>query len=193
MADDTGFVIVGASLAGAKAAETLPGSEQFGGPVVLLGTEDELPYERPPLSKDYLLGKAERDKIYVHPEDWYASNDVDLRRGVTVTGIDRAARAVTLADGGQVGYSKLLLTTGSAPRRLPVPGADLDGVLYLRTAADSDKLKDAFTSGARIVVIEVRAGSGSRRRPRPGRRAPTSPCSKPPSCRCCGCSAARSR
>ena len=71
MADDTGFVIVGASLAGAKAAETLR-AEQFSGPVVLIGTEDELPYERPPLSKDYLLGKAERDKIYVHPEEWYA-------------------------------------------------------------------------------------------------------------------------
>jgi 3-phenylpropionate/trans-cinnamate dioxygenase ferredoxin reductase subunit len=152
MADDTGFVIVGASLAGAKAAETLR-AEQFSGPVVLIGTEDELPYERPPLSKDYLLGNAERDKIYVHPEDWYAGHDVDLRRGVTVTGIDRAAHAVTLGDGSQLPYAKLLLTTGSAPRRLPVPGADLGGVLYLRTAADSDRLKDAFTSGARIVVI----------------------------------------
>jgi 3-phenylpropionate/trans-cinnamate dioxygenase ferredoxin reductase component len=152
MADDTSFVIVGASLAGAKAAETLR-AENFAGPVVLLGTENELPYERPPLSKDYLLGKAEREVIYVHPRQWYADNDVDLRLGVTVTGIDRAARTVTLADGSQVSYGKLLLTTGSAPRRLPVPGADLDGVLYLRTAADSDKLKSAFTSGARIVVI----------------------------------------
>ena len=85
------YVIVGASLAGAKAAETLR-AESFGGPVVLIGTEDELPYERPPLSKDYLLGKAERDMIYVHPRQWYADNDVDLRLGVTVTGIDRAAR-----------------------------------------------------------------------------------------------------
>jgi 3-phenylpropionate/trans-cinnamate dioxygenase ferredoxin reductase component len=152
MADDTGIVIVGASLAGAKAAETLR-AEQFTGPVALIGAEDELPYERPPLSKDYLLGKAERAKIYVHPEGWYADNGVELRRGVTVTGIDRAARAVALADGSQVPYGKLLLTTGSEPRRLPVPGADLGGVLYLRTAADSDKLKRAFTSGARVVVI----------------------------------------
>jgi 3-phenylpropionate/trans-cinnamate dioxygenase ferredoxin reductase component len=152
MADDAGFVIVGASLAGAKAAETLR-AEQFSGPVVLIGAEDELPYERPPLSKDYLLGKAERDTIYVHPADWYADNKVDLRRGVTVTGIDRTARAVALADGSQVPYAKLLLTTGSEPRRLPVPGADFDGVLYLRTAADSDRLKHAFTSGARVVVI----------------------------------------
>jgi 3-phenylpropionate/trans-cinnamate dioxygenase ferredoxin reductase subunit len=152
MADHTSYVIVGASLAGAKAAETLR-AEEFAGPVVLLGAEEELPYERPPLSKDYLLGKAEREVIYVHPRQWYADNDVDLRLGVTVTGIDRAARAVTLADGSPVGYGKLLLTTGSAPRRLPVPGADLDGVLYLRTAADSDKLKSTFSSGARIVVI----------------------------------------
>jgi 3-phenylpropionate/trans-cinnamate dioxygenase ferredoxin reductase component len=152
MADDAGFVIVGASLAGAKAAETLR-AEQFSGPVVLIGAEDELPYERPPLSKDYLLGKAERDTIYVHPADWYADNKVDLRRGVTVTGIDRTARAVALADGSQVPYAKLLLTTGSEPRRLPVPGADFDGVLYLRTAADSDRLKHAFSSGARVVVI----------------------------------------
>jgi 3-phenylpropionate/trans-cinnamate dioxygenase ferredoxin reductase subunit len=152
MADDTSYVIVGASLAGAKAAETLR-AEGFGGPVVLIGAEDELPYERPPLSKDYLLGNAERDKIYVHPRQWYADNKVDLRLGVVVAGLDRSAHAVTLADGSEVGYGRLLLATGSAPRRLPVAGASLDGVLYLRTAADSDRLKAAFTQGARIVVI----------------------------------------
>ena len=152
MADDTSYVIVGASLAGAKAAETLR-AENFGGPVVLIGSEEELPYERPPLSKDYLLGKAEREKIYVHPRQWYADNKVDLRLGATVTGIDRAARVVSLADGSQVGYGKLLLTTGSAPRRLSVPGADLDGILYLRTVGDSVKLKSAFATDARIVVI----------------------------------------
>jgi len=152
MADDTSYVIAGASLAGAKAAETLR-AEGFGGPVVLIGTEEELPYERPPLSKDYLLGKAGRDTIYVHPLEWYAGHDVDLRLGTTVTGIDRGARVVTLDDGSRVSYRKLLLTTGSSPRRLPVPGADLGGVLYLRTAADSDRLKAAFRPEARIVVI----------------------------------------
>jgi len=152
MADDTSYVIAGASLAGAKAAETLR-AEGFGGPVVLIGTEEELPYERPPLSKDYLLGKAGRDTIYVHPREWYAGHDVDLRLGTTVTGIDRGARVVTLDDGSRVSYRKLLLTTGSSPRRLPVPGADLGGVLYLRTAADSDRLKAAFRPEARIVVI----------------------------------------
>jgi 3-phenylpropionate/trans-cinnamate dioxygenase ferredoxin reductase component len=149
---DTSYVIVGASLAGAKAAETLR-AEGFTGPIVLIGAEDELPYERPPLSKDYLQGKAGRDTIYVHPRQWYADNSVDLRAGVTVTGIDRAAHAVTLAGGGRVEYGRLLLTTGSAPRRLPVEGAGLDGVLYLRTAGDSDRLRAAFTGGARIVVI----------------------------------------
>jgi len=152
MPEDTSYVIVGASLAGAKAAETLR-AEGFTGPVALVGTENELPYERPPLSKDYLLGKAERDSIYVHPRQWYADNDIDLRTGVTVTGIDRAARAVTLADGSRIGYGKLLLTTGSSPLSLSVGGADSGGVLYLRTAADSDRLKAAFTAGARIAVI----------------------------------------
>ncbi len=124
-------VIVGASLAGAKAAETLR-EEGFGGPIVLIGEEDERPYERPSLSKDYLLGKAERETIYVHPQAWYADHGVDLRLGTLVTGVDPLAHEVTLADGSRIGYGKLLLATGSAPRRLPVPGADAEGVLYLR-------------------------------------------------------------
>ncbi|HLN66470.1 MAG TPA: FAD-dependent oxidoreductase [Streptosporangiaceae bacterium] len=99
-------VIVGASLAGAKAAEALR-EEGFGGPIVLIGDEDERPYERPPLSKDYLLGKAEREAIYVHSPSWYAEHDVDLRLGTTVTGVDPAAREVTLADGSRIGYAKL--------------------------------------------------------------------------------------
>jgi pyridine nucleotide-disulfide oxidoreductase/NAD/ferredoxin-dependent reductase-like protein len=109
------YVIVGASLAGAKAAETLR-EEGFAGPVVLIGEESERPYERPPLSKDYLLGKAGRDTIYVHPPAWYAEHGVDLRLGVPVTGIDAVAHEVTLEDGSRVGYAKLLLTTGSSPQ-----------------------------------------------------------------------------
>ena len=145
-------VIVGASLAGAKAAEALR-EEGFGGPIVLIGDEDERPYERPPLSKDYLLGKAERETIYVHPPSWYAEHDVDLRLGTTVTGVDPAAREVTLADGSRIGYAKLLLTTGSSPRRLPVPGTDSGAVLYLRTAADSDRIRAAFQTASRVAVI----------------------------------------
>jgi 3-phenylpropionate/trans-cinnamate dioxygenase ferredoxin reductase subunit len=152
MTASNAYVITGASLAGAKAAETLR-QEGFAGPVVLIGDETERPYERPPLSKDYLLGKAERESIHVHPASWHADNGVELRLGIRVTGIDPAAHEVTLADGSRVGYARLLLATGSSPRRLPVPGADADGVLYLRRVADSDQIKAAFQTAARIVVI----------------------------------------
>src|SRR5580704_14401723 len=106
MSASSTYVIAGAGLAGAKAAEVLR-EEGFDGPVVLIGEETERPYERPPLSKDYLLGKAERETIYVHPPQWYAEHDVDLRLGVTVTSIDPAAHQVSLADGSRVGYAKL--------------------------------------------------------------------------------------
>ena len=152
MSGSSAYVITGAGLAGAKAAQTLR-EEGFDGPVVLIGDETERPYERPPLSKDYLLGKAEREAIYVHPASWYADNSVELRLGVPVTGIDPAAHEVGLADGSRVGYARLLLATGSSPRRLPVPGADADRVLYLRRVADSDQIKAAFQAASRIVVI----------------------------------------
>src|SRR6266567_7078570 len=155
-ADVATFVIVGAGLAGAKAAETLRG-EGFDGDIVLLGAEPERPYERPPLSKGLLLGKAERESAFVHPAGWYAENRVDFRPGVTVTAIDPAARTVT-SDGGTVAYDKLLLTTGAAPRRLGLPGAGLqgptlDGVYYLRTMQESERLRAAFATGARVVII----------------------------------------
>lgn len=145
------FVIVGAGLAGAKAAETLRG-EGFDGDIVLLGTEPERPYERPPLSKGVLLGKAERESAFVHPAGWYAENRVDFRPGVTVTAIDPAGHVVT-AGGGAVAYDKLLLATGAAPRRLSLPGADLDGVYYLRTVQESERLRAAFATRARVVII----------------------------------------
>jgi NADPH-dependent 2,4-dienoyl-CoA reductase/sulfur reductase-like enzyme len=149
------FVIAGASLAGAKAAETLR-DEGFDGQIVLLGAEEERPYERPPLSKGYLLGNDERESIYVHPPGWYAEHDVDLRVGVTVAAIDRAVSAVVTSDDTVVPYDKLLLATGASPRRLNFPGSDRPEVLYLRTAADSDRLREAFAPGPRVVV----AGAG---------------------------------
>ncbi|HEY1643325.1 MAG TPA: FAD-dependent oxidoreductase [Streptosporangiaceae bacterium] len=152
MSSDGNYLIAGGGLGGAKAAQALR-EAGFEGPLVLVGAETELPYERPPLSKDYLQGKAERDSIFVHPRDWYADNNVDLRLGSAVTSIDRSAHQVTLADGSHVGYGKLLLVTGSSPRRLPVPGAAMDGVLTLRTVGDSDKIKAAFRDGAQVVVI----------------------------------------
>src|ERR1700685_973979 len=144
------FVIAGASLAGAKAAETLR-DEGFDGQIVLLGAEPERPYERPPLSKGYLLGNDELDSVFVHPAEWYAEHDIDLRMGVTVTGIDRAASAVIVSDDSIVHYDKLLLSTGASPRRLSFPGSDRDEVRYLRTTADSERLRAAFPATPRGV------------------------------------------
>ena len=148
----TPYVIIGASLAGAKAAEALRAAG-FDGPITLIGEETDRPYERPPLSKGYLLGKTEREAIYVHSREWYADSGIDLRLGIAAASIDRAAHEVRLADGSAVEYARLLLTTGSSVRRLPVPGADLDGVLYLRRLGDSDRLRHAFQHAARVAII----------------------------------------
>jgi 3-phenylpropionate/trans-cinnamate dioxygenase ferredoxin reductase subunit len=147
----TTFVIVGGGLAGAKAAETLRATG-FDGEVVLFGSEPERPYERPPLSKGYLLGKEGRDKAFVHSADWYPEHDVDLRTGVTVAMIDPAAHLVTFG-GGTVGYDKLLLTTGASARRIDIPGAGLGNVFYLRTLPESEALRAAFTPEARVVIV----------------------------------------
>ncbi|WP_399936920.1 NAD(P)/FAD-dependent oxidoreductase [Streptomyces sp. BBFR25] len=146
------FVIVGGGLAAGKAAEELR-EHGHDGPLLVIGDERERPYIRPPLSKGYLLGKEDRESIHVHPESWYRDHDVDLRLGTSVTSVDARGRAVTLDDGRRVPYAGLLLATGSSPRRLSVPGADLQGVLYLRRVGDSERLKEAFTEGARIVVV----------------------------------------
>jgi NADPH-dependent 2,4-dienoyl-CoA reductase/sulfur reductase-like enzyme len=150
--DQTTHVIVGAGLAGAKAAQTLR-EEGFDGPIVLLGAEPERPYERPPLSKALLLGAVEQSSVYVHEAEWYHANNVDIRTNTHVTAIDRSARQVELADGQRIGYHRLLLATGSTPRALPVPGADLEGVLQLRTLADSDRIAKSLSDDAHIVII----------------------------------------
>lgn len=155
MPAEPAYVIVGASLTGAKAAETLR-DEGFGGPIVLLGAEPDRPYERPPLSKGYLLGKEEKSSVYVHDQGWYAEHDVELRTGVTVTGVDPAAGQVTLDGGETVSYERLLLATGASPRRLSVPGGDLDGVLYLRTVVESEHLGGVLRRGGRVAI----AGAG---------------------------------
>jgi 3-phenylpropionate/trans-cinnamate dioxygenase ferredoxin reductase subunit len=146
------FVIVGAGLAGAKAAEGLR-SEGFEGRIVLIGEEAERPYERPPQSKDYLQGKSGKEKIYVHPETWYGDHDVELRLESKVTALDRSARHVTLQAGERIAYDQLLLTTGSSPRRLRIPGADLEGVLYLRKVGDCEAIKAAFASARQVAII----------------------------------------
>ena len=152
MTSDRTFVIVGAALAGAKAAETLR-AEGFDGRVVLIGAEPERPYERPPLSKDYLRGESGRDKVYVHEEDFYAAQEIELLVGRTVTRLDTPARRVTLDDGQALGYDRLLLATGAEPRRVSIPGAELDGVHYLRTVGDSDVLRGRLDRGGSVVVV----------------------------------------
>jgi 3-phenylpropionate/trans-cinnamate dioxygenase ferredoxin reductase subunit len=152
MASEQTFVIAGASLAGAKAAETLR-EEGFDGRVVLIGAEADRPYERPPLSKDYLRGEAGRDKVYVHDEGYYSEHDIDLRTDATVTDVDVAASEVVVGD-DRVPYDKLLIATGAQPRSLPLEGTQLRGVHYLRSVESSDSLRDALTSASgRVVVI----------------------------------------
>ena len=145
------IVIVGAGLAGGTAATELR-EQGYDGQVVLVGAEDHPPYERPPLSKGYLLGNDPLDDAFVHPRDWYAEHDVDLRLGVEATALDTDAHVVSTT-GGDLTYEALLLATGAEPRRLAM--AEESGVptAYLRTIEDSNRLKEAFGAGGRIVVV----------------------------------------
>jgi 3-phenylpropionate/trans-cinnamate dioxygenase ferredoxin reductase subunit len=145
-------VIVGASLAGAKAAEELR-QRGFDGQIVLVGAEPERPYERPPLSKDHLRGESEREKAFVHEPDFYARQEIELITGHAATDLDVSARRVVLDDGRSWSFDKLLLTTGAEPRRIPVPGAELEGIYYLRTLADSEALRDRIERGGRLAVV----------------------------------------
>jgi 3-phenylpropionate/trans-cinnamate dioxygenase ferredoxin reductase subunit len=145
-------VIVGASLAGAKAAETLR-KEGFDGRVTLIGEERSRPYERPPLSKAYLRGEADFDAAAIHVADFYTSNEIDLRTSTTVTAVDAHASEVELRSGERITYDRLLLTTGALPRRLTVPGSNLEGIHYLRSLADADAIHAAITRAAPVVVI----------------------------------------
>jgi 3-phenylpropionate/trans-cinnamate dioxygenase ferredoxin reductase subunit len=148
------FVIVGAGLAGAKAAAALRG-EGFDGRVILIGDESERPYERPPLSKDYLRGELKK-RPYVHPEGFYAGHEIELWTSTRVSGIDPGLRELLLEGDHRLGYDRLLLATGARPRRLDVAGADLDGIHYLRSVADSERIGERIESGQRLVVV----GSG---------------------------------
>jgi 3-phenylpropionate/trans-cinnamate dioxygenase ferredoxin reductase subunit len=146
------FVIVGASLAGATAAAELR-DQGFDGRVLLVGSEGELPYERPPLSKDYLRGEVERAKARVHDEGFYDEHEIDLLLGTTVSAIDPSAGRVMLDGGREIEFDRLLLSTGAEPRPLREPGSELDGVHYLRDLADCDALRERFQSGAHVAVI----------------------------------------
>jgi 3-phenylpropionate/trans-cinnamate dioxygenase ferredoxin reductase component len=152
MTRDHTIVIAGAALTGAKAAETLR-AEGYDGRVVLIGAETARPYERPPLSKDYLRGEVGREKVYVHGEGFYAEQGIELVLGRTAVSLDTAANELMLDGGERVSYERLLLATGAEPRRLAIPGAELDGVLYLRSVEDSDVLRARLDQGGSVVVI----------------------------------------
>ncbi|MGW2861031.1 NAD(P)/FAD-dependent oxidoreductase [Streptomyces sp. SDr-06] len=156
---DRTFVIVGGGLAGAKAAETLR-AEGFNGRVILIGDEREHPYERPPLSKGFLAGKEDRDSVFVHEPAWYASKDIELHLGQTVTAIDRGARTVRLGDGTLIQYDRLLLATGAEPRRLDIPGTGLAGVHHLRRLAHAERLRHVLKALGRDNGHLVISGAG---------------------------------
>ena len=162
------FLIIGGGLAAAKAGEALR-DNNFDGEVVIFAAEGHLPYERPPLSKDYLTGTKALDEFTVHPADWYRENGIDLRLGTAVSAVYPHGHLVGLPDETTLAYDKLLLATGSSPRRPPIPGADAERVHYLRTVDDADALLAALTEGASLAVVgggwiglEVAAGARGR-------------------------------
>ncbi|MBS1880755.1 MAG: FAD-dependent oxidoreductase [Actinobacteria bacterium] len=146
------FVIVGAGLAGAKAAEALR-EAGFEGRVALIGEEAEHPYERPPLSKDYLRGEVEREKILVHDESFYRRHEIELILDQAAVGLDAERRELELAGGERLAFDRLLLATGASPRRLNVAGAELDGIHYLRDVGSSDAIHARLERGGKAVVI----------------------------------------
>jgi 3-phenylpropionate/trans-cinnamate dioxygenase ferredoxin reductase component len=146
------IVIIGAGLAGTTTAQTLR-DQGFDGDITLLAGEDRLPYDRPPLSKDYLAGSSGADDILLQERGWYDENRVALRLGTRATAVDPTAHQVTLEGGDTLTYDKLVLATGSTARTLGLPGADADGVHTLRTLADSDAIKAEFGEGRHLVVV----------------------------------------
>jgi 3-phenylpropionate/trans-cinnamate dioxygenase ferredoxin reductase subunit len=152
MASPTSFVIVGGGLAAAKAVEALR-DNNFDGHIKVFAEEEHLPYERPPLSKEYLAGKKSLTDFTVQNSDWYRDNNVDLRLSTRVSELDAAGHTVRLADGTIVGYDKLLLATGSASRRPPIPGSDASGIHYLRTYEEAVALNSVLTEGASLAVV----------------------------------------
>ena len=148
----SGVVVIGAGQAGASLVAKLR-AEGYAGSITLIGAEPVLPYQRPPLSKKYLLGEMALERLYLRPESFYAEAGIDLRLGVQVTGIDRAAQEVVMGE-ERLGYEHLVLTTGSVPRRLPAAiGGDLGGVHVVRTLADVDAMAPGFVAGAQVLIV----------------------------------------
>ena len=147
------FVIIGAGQAGQSLAGKLRG-EGFDGEVTLIGAEPVPPYQRPPLSKAYLLGEMEEARLYLRPREWYDDQQIALRTGTNATGVDTGAKIITLADGTRITYDALALTTGAIPRRLPAAiGGDLAGVYVMRDLADADALAPEMAAGRRVLIV----------------------------------------
>ncbi|MEX2407106.1 MAG: FAD-dependent oxidoreductase, partial [Actinomycetota bacterium] len=146
----TAVVIVGGGEAGATTAGALRDAG-FDGGIVLIGEEAMPPYERPPLSKEYLRGES--DHQFVRPKEWYADNDVDARFGVRAERVNAADRVVELAGGDRVAFDQVVVATGSRNRRFPIPGLDLPGVHDLRFAPDSDAIREAAKTGSKAVLV----------------------------------------
>ncbi len=155
MADRYDYVIVGGGVAGYAAIEGIREIDKAGR-ILLVAAENDLPYDRPPLSKQLWKGDQKIGEIFKQNAQWYEKNGVELRLGKRVVSIDRKARTASLDDGGQVAYQKLLLATGGKPRRLPVPGGDLEEICYYRNAADYRTLRPLVTQGTTALVV----GSG---------------------------------
>lgn len=147
------IVIVGAGHAAGQAAASLR-QDGYEGEIIILGSEPHLPYQRPPLSKQYLLGEHGLERgVYLRPEKFYTDKHVGIRTGVTVTAIDTAAKSVTIDSSETLTYDKLLIATGSRPRLLKVPGADLAGIFYLRTIEDVDRIRGAMETAKNVVIV----------------------------------------
>lgn len=146
------LVLIGGGQAAAQSIHTAR-ELGFGGRISLVADEPELPYQRPPLSKQYLAGVLPRERLELRPQSFYESRSIELLLGTRATGLDTARRRVTLNDGGELAYTTLILATGGRPRTLRIPGADLDGIHYLRTVADVDAFAPAFVPGRRLVIV----------------------------------------
>jgi 3-phenylpropionate/trans-cinnamate dioxygenase ferredoxin reductase subunit len=146
------FVVAGGGQAAVQAIDTARRAG-FDGRITLIGDEPFLPYQRPPLSKKYLAGEIERERLSLKPESFYPSRDVEVLTGIRVVELGLGRRTVETDDGRSLAYDRLLLATGGRPRRIDVPGAELDGVHYLRSIADVDSLAPRLGPGARLVIV----------------------------------------
>ncbi|MFZ5915161.1 MAG: NAD(P)/FAD-dependent oxidoreductase [Pseudomonadota bacterium] len=148
------YIIIGAGHAAGQVARSLRSPAcGFTGRLILIGEEPYIPYQRPPLSKDFLKGEIGLDQVYFKPEAFYEKSDVELRLNCAVASIDRKAKQITLSDGGRLAYDKLILTTGTRARKLTAPGAELPGIFYLRTIADIEAIRPQIRPGVRMVIV----------------------------------------